>query len=692
MANWRPVSLLNTDYKIITRALAVRLLTVMSSIVEEDQTCGVPGRTIFHTLSFIRDTMDYANEKNLDAYMLTIDQMKAFDRVDRGFMIKVLRRYGFGKGFIKLVNLIYANTTSKIKVNGKTSLAFILERGVRQGCPLSALLYTLIAEALACAIRSNKEITGITVNKTEKKVAQYADDTTLLLTKEKSFYALLKTLDLYEKATGAKIHPQKSQGMWLGSNRHRTEGLGNFEWRESLDALGLKFGNIQLQEDIWEKRVNSFKKTLQIWRSRHLSMKGKKIIVNQLAVAKLCYATFIFTCPAKTLQDIQSAIGNFFWSDKKTRIDRRIIYLPVRDGGLGLVNVQKKFQAMRLTWISQLFNPGKSGPWKTLMEYHLSHFRKYPIGKDIFKTYIDIGRLYLWRLTPFYQQLLKDWVTLTKNKRHALTGVDQYAHEPLFWNTLVAKRNTPEQPPQYHSPDRYITELKNQGTICRIGDLCYTVVPGFLTHAQTCELAGTDITLERIRKIKSFIPATWQNAIRNTPTTTVINTLNITYPTPKNPHGHKDIARCSSKDLYEFLNKDDIYTDKAIEGQPIYMNWIRKTGPVDWPRTFIGMYNDHTDKHVTDLQYKLLHHGIATRKRLHAGNSAKHTTNQDDPLCKKCRMEDENGEHIFIRCPTAKQTWGKAGNLIRSFWPEHQAIRYKHRYILAGYQDKTTPT
>ena len=149
--------------------------------------------------------------------------MKAFDRVDWNFMFRTLKKFNFGESFIQWIKLAYNQISSKIKVNGTESDSFTLERGVRQGCPLSAMLYIVTAEILALTIRANPKIVGISVDGTEFKLSQYADDTTLMLSGEESLDALINTLGQYEQASGAKVHPGKCAGLWLGSNRGRID-------------------------------------------------------------------------------------------------------------------------------------------------------------------------------------------------------------------------------------------------------------------------------------------------------------------------------------------------------------------------------------------------------------------------------------------------------------------------------------
>lgn len=151
--NWRPISLLNTDYKIASKAITERLKSVMSSIVHYDQTCSVPGRTILSNLQLIRDVLDMIDKTNETGILVTLDQDKAFDRVDHEFLMRVLSKFGFGPTFCGWVSLFYNNAFSRVICNSQLSSPIFLGRGVRQGFPLSPPLYVLVSEVLSTQIR-----------------------------------------------------------------------------------------------------------------------------------------------------------------------------------------------------------------------------------------------------------------------------------------------------------------------------------------------------------------------------------------------------------------------------------------------------------------------------------------------------------------------------------------------------------
>ena len=109
----RPISLLNVDYKIISKSMCKRLKKVLDSIISPDQTCSVAGRSITDNIHLLRNVIDYADSKNLEYAFLSLDQEKAFDRVSHEYMFSVLEAYGFGPSFVSWVRLLYTQVQSR---------------------------------------------------------------------------------------------------------------------------------------------------------------------------------------------------------------------------------------------------------------------------------------------------------------------------------------------------------------------------------------------------------------------------------------------------------------------------------------------------------------------------------------------------------------------------------------------------
>ena len=224
LKNWRPVTLLNVDYKIATKTIALRIEKVLPYLINPTQTVYVKGRFIGESIRLILDIMEYTNYKDIPGVAVFLDFEKAFDSVEWNYIQKCLEATNFGPHLRQWVHVFYHNISSCVVNNGYASESFLLERGVRQGCPLSGMLFVIAIEVLAQKIRRSKMIKGIEIEyngSQEIKLSQYADDTTVLLSGSESVTQLFELLGLFERCSGLKINESKSELLWLGSWRHR---------------------------------------------------------------------------------------------------------------------------------------------------------------------------------------------------------------------------------------------------------------------------------------------------------------------------------------------------------------------------------------------------------------------------------------------------------------------------------------
>ena len=170
ITNWRPISLNNTDVKILTKILANRVKMVLPDIIHMNQCGCVKGRKIGQGIRLAEDILGILDDKNL---IMFDDKEKAFDRVEWDWIFYVLKKYDFGDYFINWIKILYKNMKSAILTNGYVSPYFEISRGIRQGDALSALLYVLQSEALSEAIRCNSQIKGITVPVVQQKLKPF---------------------------------------------------------------------------------------------------------------------------------------------------------------------------------------------------------------------------------------------------------------------------------------------------------------------------------------------------------------------------------------------------------------------------------------------------------------------------------------------------------------------------------------
>ena len=230
LKNWRPLSLLNVDYKLIAKVMALRLQSFLPKLINTDQTGYIKGRYIGENIRQISDIIELTSLLDMPGLIMLIDFEKALDTLEWQFIEKALQVYNFGEDFRKWVKIMYKDVSSCVINNGYTSSFFSLHRGVRQGCPLSPFLFILAVELLAIHIRANPSIKGITVGSEEIKLSQLADDTTCFVLDEESGKAVLEFLQNVGNCCGLKVNLEKTGLIWIGSNAGREPGNLPGKW------------------------------------------------------------------------------------------------------------------------------------------------------------------------------------------------------------------------------------------------------------------------------------------------------------------------------------------------------------------------------------------------------------------------------------------------------------------------------
>ena len=375
LKNWRPITLLNTDYKLYSKAIADRLRIVTGDVVDLDQGCGLEGRTIHDQLYFIRDFMDYYKETKQTALLMTIDQEKAFDRVDHDLMIIILTKLNFGPMIIGQIQTIYGDMKSRLMINGHVTETFDVTRSVRQGDGLSMVLFIIVAELLAQMIRKEMEITSIKLpNSLAKKLTQYADDTTIMTENRRSLNSLRDVLEKYEDITGAKINKDKTEIVLIGPwTKKRIENLPDELKgciKDSITILGVWFGKRakQLNEDMLTEKTTI---EMEKWTNRDLSMTGKISALRTFVLSKIWHVAKVTGLQKKFITRMYKKMTTFFWAPKTFHcINKETLQNDRKSGGLSFPDIELEIQAYFLENIKIAFtNPEKV--WVGMLKYRM---------------------------------------------------------------------------------------------------------------------------------------------------------------------------------------------------------------------------------------------------------------------------------------------------------------------------------
>ena len=264
--------------------------------------------------------------------------------------------------------MLYNNVSSCILNNGFASEFFPLECGIRQGCPLSGLLFIIGIELLARAIKNDDNIKGINVGEKVIKVSLYADDTTVLVQDLDSVARLLTLLQKFKKLSGLEINTTKTKGMWLGRWKNKTDMPFGFCWpRDPIKALGIFFSydENKTNELTFAEKIRNLEKTLNSWKSRKLTLYGKINIVKMLGLSKLICKASVLVIPEHFIKQIEKIIFDFIWDGKPAKIKKSTIIVEKKQGGLKMIHFNILNKPLKVAWIPCLQSRSDAS-WKII--------------------------------------------------------------------------------------------------------------------------------------------------------------------------------------------------------------------------------------------------------------------------------------------------------------------------------------
>jgi exonuclease III len=379
LANWRPVTLLNTDYKLLALFIVNRLTPLMEKLIGPGQTSSVPGRTTFDNIHAVRllqfvSTLD----EHIDTALIFLDSEKAFDRVEWEYMWTTLTQMEFPPTYINMIKCLYAGATAMVRINGLRTRAFPLTRGVRQGCPLSPLLYVLSLEPIRNYIH-----TWLTRNRGKPTWLSHdvppsyahADDLTIFVEASQAIQ-LVRNLQTFIGpdflASGMKIHAGKSiilymkkHGTLQCKNTSSFTHLSPHEFQvfhiddENLDLkhLGLPFGGKDPEGRIREAVVKRIEAIIAQIAPTHIPFLEKVQLLTAKISGVLQFYAQTLHFEAHILDKLAKQIRDAFYAAHKQhkymiRDDR--LFVPRAFGGAGLLHPRYWCEAFKRNQLSRL--------------------------------------------------------------------------------------------------------------------------------------------------------------------------------------------------------------------------------------------------------------------------------------------------------------------------------------------------
>ncbi|GAU16627.1 hypothetical protein TSUD_325750 [Trifolium subterraneum] len=364
--DFRPISLVGCLYKILAKVLANRLRLVIGSVISESQTAFVKDRQILDGILIANEVVDEARKAKKELMLFKVDFEKAYDSVDWGYLDDVMGKMSFPTLWRKWIKECICTATASVLVNGSPTEEFPLERGLRQGDPLSPFLFLIAAEGLHVQMEAMVErnlFTGYSVGEVAPipiSHLQFADDTLLIGVKSwANVRALRAVLVLFETMSGLKVNFNKS--MLVGVNIPESwlceaaSSLCCKMGKISFLYLGLSIGGDPRRLGFWEPVLVRLKNRLSGWKSRFLSFGGRLTLLKSVLTSLLVYALSIFKAPSGTISAIESLLIKFFWggsedSRKTSWINWKTISLRKEYGGLGVRKLREFNLALLGKW------------------------------------------------------------------------------------------------------------------------------------------------------------------------------------------------------------------------------------------------------------------------------------------------------------------------------------------------------
>ena len=369
MKDWRPITLLNTELKILAKVLTNRLREVVDSLIGPEQTYAMAGRSIRSNLHLIREVLEGV-EDDQNAALVSLDQSKAFDRVDHRYLFKVLDAAGFHPGFCSWIRLFYQSPNTVVQVNGKRSAPFPVSRSVRQGCPLSPLLFVLTLEPFLRRLRDQARrpaLRGIALSGGGlARDSAYADDVTLYISSIEGMQAADSAIVEHNRITGSKINSDKSAGLLLGAWRGKEETLPRiFEWKPGpIKILGFWIGPGLQVEKNWTEVYAKVGASVSIWRQRKLSLKGRAEACRTYIFPRILYYLQILPISKHWCKEFNTLLFVFtLWRGKGEQVCRATTIQRVRNGGLGMPSLECHRDAERLALLGRALTVDLDTPW-----------------------------------------------------------------------------------------------------------------------------------------------------------------------------------------------------------------------------------------------------------------------------------------------------------------------------------------
>ena len=625
--NLRPITLLNTDYKIIEKAVANKMILALEHIIHQDQRGFMKDRRISVNIRKMLDIIHIAQKEDLEAVVLSLDFVKCFDKCSFSILHGSLDYFQFGEVVKTWTKILYRDFTVKVQNNGCFSAEIPIHKGVHQGGCCSSVYFLVIAEILALALRSNENIDGITIHDIRNLLNQFADDMDIFsLCNESSLRTIFEELDKFKLQSGFTVSQEKTTLYRIGSLRHSSAQmyeLSRYAWtNKDINVLGCTIAHDDIMAKNYNPVIEKVKKTLNAWYNRDLSLLGKVQVINTLVAFLFVYKMMVMpTIPHNIIMNVNNIFRDYLWNGKKAKIRLDILQNKKEDGGLQLVNLKWKDIALKSTWPIIL---SKEIDYATIV---YTEIKAAGLGENVWRCYIepsDIARLKI--KNTFWEDVWRSWSEYNffknfrvENQLLWYNSKIRFKGKPFLWNDVCARGLL------------YVHQLFLQGNY----------KPEKLLYEQY------GLTTLRYNSIKAAMPKEWKVFFMENPHQTF---------SPLPPH-NIDIFKMTkgnlSRKVYNYIGSDATMLQNKLS------LWNNDLGHELCEDIYSFGYLHKSLYALTNItkyrsfQYRLLQRGLVTNSHLYKWGL------KNTDRCNFCRIEKESLVHMMYSCSSVQAFWSQ---------------------------------
>ena len=652
-AQWRPISLMGGIYKIFTKILANRLHKVLPTIIHNAQYGFLANRDILHNILNVQMAIDFAMETKQEIVMLQLDLEKAYDHVNWSFLCQVMHRMGFGDRMSNLIYTLGDASMSYVMLNGGVTQPISVRRSVRQGCPLSPLLFTIVTHSILVKLHNmtaDGDLVGLILPSGRQCIAQaLADDHFMFLGATcNNVTKATKVWELFSLASGLKINMHKSvliscteQNImelgWSGKIVNRGEIFRHLGY-----PIGVEVSHVKLVDWVSRKIENKF----IYWRSQSWPFHIRVKVVQSIMIPMVSYYLPLLPWSKKAVEKITQSMRSLLWAKKGKHgiswLAWDHICTPKRLGGAALLNVYEHMVARRFSLLISMF--GNTQPWVEMVIFFIERIG-IKFGKVKVETHwwnvVNSKRQVKCSMSWVVDQLLSSWQNVLEFVKWDPPSHRQHANS-LQLEILATSRLLHWESKQ---------SLQHQ----------------FNRMARLGLVSLKDATLTSQRRLMAFrtarstfgIPRNYRHIWDTLQGLSVLQG-HVSHLNEDSPHldwtfvGGNNLSMVSTNEVYHTIIGKHMWLENRV-----IMVWSFHRPTIWWKNVLQKGWCSHLSFRAKVFIWRVMVGGLPLGDALCKRKIA-------NGFCFFCTVEVEHSRHRFISCPVTKMVWKFINAICRS--------------------------